>query len=203
LEIFLLKNDQPTGAKSMPIIETERLVLRDFLLSDWNQLNSFLSNRSVTRFTHFDSWDETKRRSWLESLVKEASNLHRDRYNWAITLRSGGALIGWLIIGRSLHSSKQGMLDSGCGYALDKPYWGQGYMPEALRAAFTYAFTVLGAQRISADCETENLASARVMQKIGMQYEGTFYDADSEGNWASRHHYSIVREQSARDLKLI
>jgi [ribosomal protein S5]-alanine N-acetyltransferase len=187
----------------MPIIETERLLLRDFLLSDWNALNSFLSNPSVTRFTHFASWNEAKRRSWLESLVEQSSNPRRDRYNWAITLRNNGVLIGWLIIGRSLTSSERGMLDCGCGYVIDEPYWGQGYMPEALGAAFTYAFTALGTQRISADCQIDNVPSARVMEKIGMQYEGRFYDSDFEGNRTNNHRYSISREQFTKDRKLI
>jgi RimJ/RimL family protein N-acetyltransferase len=42
-----------------------------------------------------------------------------------------------------------------------------------------------------AECETPNTASARVMQKRGMHYEGTFYEPDLEGNWAKRHRYAI------------
>ena len=164
----------------MPTLETERLILRDFVPSDWDALNTFLSDPSVTRFMHFASWDEGKRCQWLVSLVQEASKPHRDAYNWAMTLRSNGLLMGWLIIGPSRHASEEGMRE--CGYALNQRFWGQGYMPEALRAAFTYEFTVLGTHRIIAECETENLASARVMQKCGMEYEGTFYDADFEGN---------------------
>ena len=171
-------------------LETERLILRDFVLSDWDALNALLSDPSVTRFMHFASWDEGKRRGWLASLVQDASNPHRDAYNWAMTLRSSGLLIGWLIIGWSRHAAEAGTRE--CGYALDQRFWGQGYMPEALRAVFTYEFTVLGTQRIIAECETENLASARVMQKCGMEYEGTFYDADFEGNWAHRYRYSIT-----------
>ena len=64
-------------------------------------------------------------------------------------------------------------------------------MTEALRAAFAYEFTVLGTQEIIAECATENIASARVMQKSGMAYEGTFYAADFEGNWKESHHYTI------------
>jgi ribosomal-protein-alanine N-acetyltransferase len=138
------------------------------------------------------AFDEGKRREWLTSLVQEASNPHRDASNWAITLRSTGLLIGWLILGRSRHASEEGTRE--CGYALNQHFWGQGYMPEALRAAFTYEFTVLGTQRIIAECETQNLASARVMQKSGMAYEGTFYDADFEGNWANRYRYSITSQ---------
>jgi RimJ/RimL family protein N-acetyltransferase len=174
----------------MPTIKTERLILRDFVLSDWDALNAFLSDPSVTRFMHFASWDEDKRHEWLTWLVQEASVLHHDAYNWAITLLSSGFLIGWLGIGGSEHASEDGVRE--CGYALNQRFWGQGYMPEALRAVLTYEFTILGTHRIIEECETPNLASARVMQKCNMTYEGRCYDADFEGNWAYRYRYSIT-----------
>ena len=186
---------QSAGGKvceKMPTLETERLILRDFALSDWDTLNTIVTDPAVTRFTHFAGWDEAKRRQWLTRLVQDASNPQRGaRDNWAITLRSDGRLIGWLFIGASEPAAEA----RGCGYALDRRFWGQGYMPEALRAAFAYEFTMLGTRRIVAECETENAASARVMQKCGMRYEGTCYDADFEGTWASRHHYSITAPQ--------
>src|SRR5256714_4609456 len=123
----------------------------------------------------FPAFDEQKRRQWFASVIQRASNPHRDAYNWAITLRSNGLLIGWLILGRSRHATEEGMRECGCGFALNQHYWGQGYMPEALQAAFTYAFTVLGTRLIHAECERENTASARVMQKCGMEYESTVY----------------------------
>ena len=94
----------------------------------------------------------------VPSVIQRASNPHRDAYDWAITLRSNGLLIGWLILGRSRYATEESMHECGCGYALNQHYWGQGYMPEALQAAFTYAFTVLGTRLIHAECERENTA---------------------------------------------
>lgn len=178
--------------KEMPTLETERLILRDFVLSDWEALNALLSDPDVTRYMHFSSWDEQKRREWLTSVVQRASDPHRDAYDWAITLRSNGLLIGWLIVGRSRHAIEEGMCECGSGYALNRHSWGQGYMPEALRVVFTYAFTVWGTRLIHAECERENTASARVMQKCGMHYEGMVYDDDGSGNWAHRYRYIIT-----------
>ena len=106
----------------MPTLETERLILRDFVASDWDALNAFLSDPSVTRYMHFSSWDEQKRGQWLASVIQRASNPQRDAYDWAITLRSNGLLIGWLILGRSRHARDPGMGECGCGYALDQHY---------------------------------------------------------------------------------
>ncbi|HEU5344820.1 MAG TPA: GNAT family N-acetyltransferase [Ktedonobacterales bacterium] len=171
----------------MPVFETERLLLREFAPSDWDALNAIVTEPAVTRYTHFGGWDERKRRAWLALMIAEAPIPYRN--HWAITLRGSGRLIGWLFIGCPADEVMQGT--RGCGYALDPRYWGQGYMPEALRAAIAYEFAAQGAQRIVAECDTENAASARVMQKAGMTFVGRFYDADFEGTWAERDHYEI------------
>lgn len=171
----------------MLTLETERLFLRDFSMKDWDALNAIISDPEVTRFMHFASWDEVKRREWFTRLVQDMGNQKREGYNWAITLRSNEMLIGWFFIG-----GKEGT--RGCGYALNRRFWGQGYMPEAARAIFAYEFTVPGTRRIFAECETQNTASARVMQKSGMIYDGTFYNDDFEGNWAMRHRYAIMKQ---------
>jgi len=176
----------------MPTLETERLLLRDFALTDWDELNALVSDPSVTRFMHFAHWDEAKRREWFTWLVQNANNPKTDAYNWAMTLKSNGMLIGWLFIG-----GPRRPLEAGCGYALHQHFWGQGYMPETLRAAIEYEFSTLGTRRITAECETQNTASARVMQKSGMVHEGTFYEPDFEGNWAHRHHYAISKQDRA------
>ena len=168
-------------------LETKRLFLRDFSVKDWDALNAIVSDPEVTRFMHFASWDEEKRREWFTHLVQDVGDQKREGYNWAITLRSNGMLIGWFFIG-----GQEGA--RGCGYALSRRFWGQGYMPEAAQAIFAYEFTALGTRRIFAECEVRNIASARVMQKSGMIYEGTSYNADFEGNWAMRHRYAISKQ---------
>ena len=86
------------------------------------------------------------------------------------------------------------------GYALNGHFWRRGYMTEALGAVLAYEFEVPGTLRIFATCETENIGSARVMEKAGMRYEGTFQNMDFEENWANRHRYAIhAHEYRSRD----
>ncbi|MFW5875501.1 MAG: GNAT family N-acetyltransferase [Myxococcota bacterium] len=59
------------------------------------------------------------------------------------------------------------------GYVLSRAHWGRGYMTEALRAVCDAAFEDPTVHRVSGFCDVENRASARVMEKAGMQYEGT------------------------------
>lgn len=173
----------------MPMLETARLILRDFSLADWVALNEVLSDPEVTRYMHFAAWTEEQRRAWLHWCVTNSRQSTPDAYNWAVCLKEGNAVIGWLGIGSASHPTMDRERDF--GYALNRRFWGQGYMTEALGAVLAFEFEQLGTQRIFATCETPNGASARVMEKAGMRYEGTFYDADFEGNWADRHRYAI------------
>lgn len=168
-------------------LETERLLLRDFTLEDWEAINAIVSDPEVTRYMHFSAWDEARRREWFDWMLEHASKPQRDAYNLAITLKHNAMLIGWLFMGDSSHEEGT----KSFGYALGSHFWGHGYMTEALQAVFDYEFHVLGTTRIVAECETRNTASARVMQKCDMTCVGTFYDQDFEGNWAERHHYAI------------
>ena len=59
------------------------------------------------------------------------------------------------------------------GYLLDRRHWGHGYATEAARAIVEWAFSKPSIRRVWATCDTENVASARVLEKAGLQREGT------------------------------
>lgn len=81
-------------------------------------------------------------------------------------------------------------------YAIGEPYWGKGIVAEASRACIDYAFREFDVTRVQAHCKTENELSARVMQKVGMTFEGTFRSAIFHRNrhW-DLHSYSVLREE--------
>jgi [ribosomal protein S5]-alanine N-acetyltransferase len=166
-------------------IESSRLALRDFIPDDQPAVIGLVSDPEVTRHMHFASWNDDKRLQWFVWCLENNERTPRDAYNWAITARATGAVIGWLGIG--------GKGDRSCGFALTPSFWGKGYMTEALRAVIAFEFAQRGTSRITATCATDNVASARVLEKAGMTYQGTWSDADFEGNWAHRHHYAITR----------
>lgn len=85
----------------------------------------------------------------------------------AVTDRDSGALVG--AIGLTIARAHQ---RAELGYWIAVPYWGRGYATEAARAMVDYAFAALDLARVDAHCLTRNVASARVMEKIGMQREG-------------------------------
>ena len=60
----------------------------------------------------------------------------------------------------------------GIGYVIGRAYWGRGFVPEAVRAVVDWVLSQPSIYRVCADCDVENTASIRVMEKVGMQREG-------------------------------
>jgi len=85
------------------------------------------------------------------------------------------------------------------GYVLSRQYWGQGLMPEAVRAMIAFGFEKMGLNRLEAHCITENTASARVMEKAGMLYEGTLRQREFiKGAYRDTKIYSILKSEFSR-----
>jgi RimJ/RimL family protein N-acetyltransferase len=85
------------------------------------------------------------------------------------------------------------------GYNVARPYWGRGIATDAVGAVVSYGFTTLGLTRMFATADARNLASIRVMQKLGMKHEGTlrrhrFY----QGEHADEVHYGILAEEYSK-----
>ena len=168
---------------------TPRLLLRPFQPDDRDAVIALLSDPRNTRYMHFATWTDEQRHRWFERCLAQRS----DATNWGITCNSLADVIGWFGIGGATHPSVAG--ERSFGYLLDHAHWNRGYMTEVLRAVLAYEFYTRGAPRLTATCEVANVASARVMEKVGMHWECTVRDTDGEGNWAERHHYAIDRDE--------
>jgi ribosomal-protein-alanine N-acetyltransferase len=178
-----------------PRLETGRLILRPFAPADWDAVDVILSDSLNTQYMHFSKWTEQKRRQWFEWCLANAEQADTDAITWAITLKGSETVIGWFGSGTS-DGGRVG--ERSFGYLLDRAWWNRGYMTEALGAVLAYEFGTLGTPRVHATCEAANPASARVMDKVGMRRGKTVHDADFEGNWAERHHYTITKVEYAR-----
>jgi RimJ/RimL family protein N-acetyltransferase len=110
---------------------------------------------------------------------------------FAITQQTNRLLIG--AIGLDIRAAHR-MAEM--GYWIGKPHWNQGYCTEAGREVVRYAFEVLGLNRVQARHMTKNPASGRVMQKIGMTYEGTLRQSILRwGKFEDSAIYSILRDE--------
>lgn len=149
-------------------IETPRLILRKFELSDAEQMfNNYCSHEIVTEFLTWyphKTIDDTL--SFLNGFVLPAYE-NEDTYRWAIVSKENNQVIGSIDVVRANDKKRRAEL----GWVLGDSYWGRGYMPEAAKAVTKLLFDD-GYERIEALHDVRNPKSGRVMSKIGMQHEG-------------------------------
>ncbi len=151
-----------------PTLTTNRLILRSFTLKDASELQRLVGEWEVARRTlnipH--PYNDGMAEAWINeqpSRFKQGEGV-----SLAVIRKDDATLIGGIGL-RIEQQHGNGTL----GYWVGKPYWGRGYGTEAAQAVLVYGFEVLKLHRISADHFGTNPASGRVMQKIGMTYEGT------------------------------
>lgn len=153
-------------------IETIRLILRRFKLEDtFDMYKNWASDIETLKYLPWGPHSDvnvTHRRilSWVENYKQPSV------YNWAIYLKSDKEVIGSISVEMSNDKDKSCEI----GYCIGKGYWGREFVPEALRALMHYLSCEVGYKKIIAKHDTLNIASGRVMQKAGMQYEKTIRD---------------------------
>ena len=151
---------------SFPTLTTERLVLRAFTPGDLPDLVRLASDWEIARTTTIPHpYSEEIACRWIAT-HREAFEQRR-AVTWAITHRQEGYFMGAI----ELRFLKQRHVAE-MGYWVGVPYWGKGYTTEAARAVLAYGFGEQELYRIQARYLHNNPASGRVMQKIGMTYEG-------------------------------
>ena len=147
-------------------IKTKRLILRDLLESDLNDMYKLGSDERVIKhmeFIKFDSVQKTK--DWLLESIKNNKSKPRNAYILAITEVNSAEFIGWIGIGKP---SSKGKGDLDFGYALLPEFWGKGYASEALAALLNYCIELPNVNVITGDCDIANVGSKKVMEKAGM-----------------------------------
>ncbi len=172
-----------------PTLRTERLTLRAFEETDVAHLFAFASNPNVTRFT---LWDTHKTPAETLTFVRDYARL---RYRegayepYAITLHGEGLPIG--ACGCFWAAEPHRTME--LGYWVAEPFWGRGIAAEASRAVISRAFQDHRPERMQARVIAGNVASTRVLEKLGFRYEGTLRSAlFRRGKFEDVMYYSIL-----------
>ena len=155
-------------------IETERLILRQFVLADAEKMyRNWAGDPEVTKFLMWQTYKDTKGVcSYIEGVTKSYEK--PDYYEWCITKKENDepiGSIGVVDVNEKVHSME-------IGYCIGREYWHQGITTEALKAVMDYLLNEVGACRIESRHDPRNPHSGAVMRKCGLQYEGTRIRAD-------------------------
>jgi ribosomal-protein-alanine N-acetyltransferase len=175
---------------SIPVLETERLRLRPLTLDDDVAVFALASDPEVARFVRFEAHrDLAETRAFLELVQRHYRR--GDPFAWAIVRREDGRLIGSC----GFVSQAVELKSAEIGYWLGKPYWGKGYAVEAAQALVRFGFKQMALERVEAKCFLENCAGQRVIEKLGMKFEGTDCSEMIKGGYPELKLYGITRQE--------
>ncbi|RIW38782.1 N-acetyltransferase [Bacillus salacetis] len=154
--------------KVFPLLETERLILREITVEDAQAIYENFSDDRVTEYYDLETFTDL---SQAEALIHKLLSgfTSREQVRWAITIKPEDLLIGTC----GFHAIEKEHFKVEAGYELNPDFWGRGIMREALNAIFTYAFEQMGVNRIEAFYDPENDRSKNALEKCGFVYEGT------------------------------
>jgi ribosomal-protein-alanine N-acetyltransferase len=150
------------------ILTTQRLILREFVAEDWPPVLSYQSDPRYLRYYAWKKRTEADARAFVQRFLDWQGKEPRLKFQLAVLVAKDGQLIGNCGVRLDRAEALVGEL----GYEIAPTHWGLGYATEAARAMVSFGFEELGLHRIWGYTVAENVTSRRVMEKLGMAYEG-------------------------------
>jgi len=149
------------------VIPTKSLTLRFLSEADLPAVYDIFSHSEVMRYWSYPPWtDRSQAQQWLTKVQEDYRT--GNALQLGIERLTDHVLVGTCTLFRFHAASRRAEI----GYALGRPYWGSGYMHQALQALLRYAFQSLDLNRLEADIDPRNGASARTLERLGFQKEG-------------------------------
>lgn len=173
-------------------LTTERLLLRDFVESDWEAVLAYQQDPLYLRYNEWTSRTAEEVCQFVQMFLDHQKQIPRIKYQFAVTLKSTGRLIGNCGVRRASPEAHEADM----GYELNPKFWGHGYATEAARTVMHFGFSHMDLQRISAWCVADNVGSARVLEKLGMRLEKRMRDHQYfKGRWWDTLSYAISYDE--------
>jgi RimJ/RimL family protein N-acetyltransferase len=174
-------------------IETERLLLRPFVAEDFDAVFAMQSRPDVARYLYWDARNEDEVRKALEEKIAgTAIRSEGDALFLAAVLKSTGELVADVV----LHLLSREHNTAEIGFIVHPDHQGHGYATEATRPLLQLAFEDLQVHRVIGRAEARNIASARVLEKLGMRREAHLIENEFvKGEWQSELVYAMLNSE--------
>lgn len=176
----------------MLTIRTERLLLRPLCPDEAAAMAAYRSDPEVARYVPWTApYPLAKAEELIGQMQGRTGLLPGEWLLLAVERKQDATLIGDCAV-RLSDDARQATI----GYVLARPHHGQGFATEAVRALLGELFTVQGLHRVTAECGTDNLASWRLLERVGMRREAHLVESIFfKGAWASDYHYGILASE--------
>ncbi len=168
---------------ALPIIETERLILRPLVPEDAEAVFAWTGDERVTKYMGYSTYSSAEQvREWLETVNGSI---------WGFVRKSDGLLMG----SGDISPDKSGGGFWAFGYCFRYDCWNKGYCTEATKAMIKYAYEQ-GARKFMAQHAVDNLASGRVMEKCGLTFSeyGSYEKIDGSCKFESKVYRAIFEK---------
>ena len=182
----------PSPESSM-YLETARLTLRNFIDED---LEAFLAYRNDCEVAKYQGWGVPYSREKAEKFIAcMKAGFAPKQGQWiqfAVALKETGQLVGDLGCFVKSEDTRQAVI----GFTIAAPYWKRGFATEVVPSLMEYLFTDMDMHRLSADCDVENVASFRTLEKLGFRREAQFLESFfANGVYTSEYHYGLLQRE--------
>ena len=173
-------------------IETERLILRDFVKEDWQRVLEYQSDPLYLRYYEWTDRTPEAVQEFVGWFLDHQKQEPRIKSQLAITLKSNNQLIG----NCGVRMDKVDATEADIGYELDPKHWNHGYATEAAHAMVDFGFNNFGLHRVWSWCVADNVGSAHVLGKLGMRLEGRLRENEYyKGRWWDTLMYGILADE--------
>ena len=173
-------------------LTTPRLLLPELTWADLNDVHALNSYPEVAKFNTIGiPKDYNTTREVMRAAVEDQTKDPRTQYAWTVRVKRDNTFLGEA--GMSLYASRYR-----CGnifYNLMPTHWGHGYATEVASALVQFGFDILHLHRIEAGAATENIASVRVLEKVGMTREGIGRKIlPTPDGWKDNYRYAMLED---------
>jgi len=174
-------------------LETDRLLLRCFRSTD---LEEFHAYRSDPRVAQYQGWDVPYELETAQAFIDEMKSAQPGTpgkwFQAAIEFKATQTLLGDCAFHIMASDTRQAYI----GFTLGVTHWKKGYAEEACRSLLDYLFGELNLHRVIAECDVENTASYRLLERLGFRREAHLIENIwFKGSWGSEFHYGLLERE--------
>ncbi|WP_078381135.1 GNAT family N-acetyltransferase [Sutcliffiella halmapala] len=171
-------------------LESRNLILRQFTYEDWNEVHTYASLSEVYQYQPWGPNTEKDSQNYVQEILQSYVMNPQTRFAYVVIHKETKLFVGAIELHLSVGKKAE------LSYVLHPKWWGQGYATEAAELLVNDGFNRLKLNEICATCDTRNLGSARVLEKIGMTFQKTITKhLLIRDGWRDSKFYSLRKEE--------
>lgn len=176
-----------------------RFILRELEEKDWKNVHKYASQKIVCQYQPWGPNTEEETKEFVKQVLIDAKASPQTRYVFAIVMKEENQLIGSIEVNITDQINKTGEI----GYIIHPDYWRKGIASEATKIVLNYIFKHYNLHRVFATCDVRNIASSKVLSKMGMTLEGRMREnLLLRDGWRDSLLYSILDHEWRKNLNV-